>query len=102
MAIYLIIIIFLLVLVLFLLLRKKYEKLKEGFFEYNAQRKEIKEKNKEKIMNMFKEKGRIVNQEVQRALKISNATTIRYLDELEKESKITQKGKNIETYYVAN
>ncbi len=50
-------------------------------------------KNKEQILKALRDKGRITNDEVERFLKVSNATAERYLDELEKEGKIEQSGK---------
>jgi len=51
-----------------------------------------KEQNKEKILEFLKNNEKIVNDEVERLVKVSNATAERYLDELEKEGKIKQIG----------
>ena len=99
MIVYFLITAFLLLVILFLLLRKKDEKSKGGFQGYNQERVEIKERNKEKIMNMLKERGRITNQEVEELLNVSDATATRYLDELENNGKIIQEGNRHRAYY---
>jgi predicted transcriptional regulator len=53
---------------------------------------EQKEANINKILEMLSAKDRITNQEVESELNVSDATATRYLDELEKEGKITQEG----------
>ena len=58
-----------------------------------------KEKGKQQIMNLLQEKGKIVNDEVQQLLGVSNTTTYRYLEELEKEGKIVQVGKTGRSVY---
>ena len=51
-----------------------------------------KEKNKNKVMELFDNKKEITNDDVQGLLKVSHATAFRYLDELEKERKIKKYG----------
>lgn len=97
MAIYFIIIIFLLAVVLFLLMKSKNPN--SGLFKYNKERAKEKEMHKEKVMEMLTEKGRVTNQETQGLLQVSDATATRYLEELEKEGKITQKGDRYRAYY---
>lgn len=46
-----------------------------------------------KILGPLKEKGEISNDDVQKALGVSDATATRYLERLEKEGKIVQIGK---------
>ena len=68
---------------------------------YHAKRSSKKEERKEKILTLFAEKEKVRNNDVEKLLKISNATTHRYLDELEKENKIEQVGKTGKhTYYI--
>jgi len=52
-----------------------------------------KRENQRKIMEFLREKGKIQNNDVERLVGVSNATAERYLDELEKEGKLTQNGK---------
>lgn len=47
----------------------------------------------EKIMGMFAKKPQITNDEIEKVLHVSDSTATRYLDQLEKENKITQNGK---------
>lgn len=51
-----------------------------------------KEKNKQKILEIFKQVQRITNDDIQKLLGVSDASATRYLDELEKEGKIRQVG----------
>ncbi len=50
------------------------------------------EKRKEKIMERVCAQGRITNDEVEELLLVSNNTALKYLNELEKEGKLEQKG----------
>jgi predicted HTH transcriptional regulator len=62
---------------------------------------ENKKQSKNKIMAILKEKGRITNHEIQQSLKISEATVTRYLEELEKDGKVIQKGgRGRSVYYI--
>ena len=51
-----------------------------------------KEDNKKRVLEFLVSSGRITNDDVENMLKVSDATATRYLDELEKEGKITQQG----------
>ena len=59
----------------------------------NKQRAEQKERNKQKALQLFQTKAQITNDDVETALKVSDATAERYLDELEKEGRLKQIGK---------
>ena len=48
--------------------------------------------NKQKILAFVQEHGKIQNNDVEKLAGVSNATAERYLDELEKEGKLTQHG----------
>ncbi|MFH1956738.1 MAG: DUF977 family protein [Patescibacteria group bacterium] len=52
-----------------------------------------KTENKEKILEYFRNNEKIANNDVEKLLGVSDATAERYLDELEKEGKLTQRGK---------
>lgn len=52
-----------------------------------------KAENKEKILEFMRENKRVANNDIEKLLGVSDATATRYLDELEKEGKITQHGK---------
>ncbi len=56
--------------------------------------KQIKEKEvgKQKILELFDSQARVLNDDVQKMLGVSDASATRYLDELEKEGKIKQVG----------
>lgn len=51
-----------------------------------------KTENKQKILEFIQANGKIKNNEVEKLAGVSNATAERYLDELEKEGKLTQHG----------
>jgi predicted HTH transcriptional regulator len=53
---------------------------------------EQKAENKQKILAFVQEHGKIQNNDVEKLVGVSNATAERYLDELEKEDKLTQRG----------
>ena len=53
---------------------------------------ERKAENKKKILEFVQQNGKIQNNDVEKLVGVSNATAERYLDELEKEDKLTQHG----------
>lgn len=53
---------------------------------------EQKSQNKQKILTFVQQHGKIQNNDVEKLTGVSNATAERYLDELEKEGKLTQHG----------
>ncbi len=57
-----------------------------------AKQMEQKIENKQKILAFVQEHGKIQNNDVEKLAGVSNATAERYLDELEKEGKLTQHG----------
>ena len=57
-----------------------------------AKQMEQKAANKEKILAFVQEHGKIQNNDVEKLAGVSNATAERYLDELEKEERLTQHG----------
>lgn len=59
----------------------------------NEARLKKKELAKEKILELLKKQGRITNDEVEKMLGVSDSTVGRYLEELQKEGLIIQKGK---------
>lgn len=52
-----------------------------------------KRENLEKVRQLFAGQGRVANDDVEKLLGVSDATSTRYLDELEKEGFIRQVGK---------
>lgn len=57
-----------------------------------AEQSATKAENKQKILTFVHERGKIQNNDVEKLAGVSNATAERYLDELEKEGKLTQHG----------
>ena len=57
-----------------------------------AKQMEQKAENKQKILEFIQTNGKIQNNDVEKLVGVSNATAERYLDELEKEGKLTQHG----------
>ncbi|MBI4120286.1 MAG: winged helix-turn-helix transcriptional regulator [Parcubacteria group bacterium] len=51
-----------------------------------------KRENKEKILELLKEKGEMGNSEIREVLGVSRNTVVHYMDELEKDGKIEQIG----------
>ena len=51
-----------------------------------------KAENKEKILEFLRENEKVVNNDIEKLLGVSDATATRYLDELEKENKVEQVG----------
>lgn len=60
---------------------------------------ENKLENLNKIKEFVKDKEKIVNDDIQKLLGVSDATATRYLDELEKQGFLRQKGKKKGVYY---
>ncbi|HDH31415.1 MAG TPA: ArsR family transcriptional regulator [Candidatus Wolfebacteria bacterium] len=73
---------------------------KGNLMELNEAKKIAKEKNKEKILELLKEKDQITNNDIESALGVSDATATRYFEELEQEGKIIQKGEGRGVYYI--
>ena len=65
------------------------QKANTGFI---AKQMEQKVENKQKILVFVQEHGKIQNNDVEKLAGVSNATAERYLNELEKEGKLTQHG----------
>jgi len=61
-----------------------------------------KEERKTKILELFKTQDQIANNDIEKFHGVSDATATNYLDELEKEGKITQHGESRGTYYTKN
>jgi predicted HTH transcriptional regulator len=57
-----------------------------------AKQVEQKTENKQKILEFVQANGKIQNNDVEKLVGVSDATAGRYLDELEKEGKLTQHG----------
>ena len=51
-----------------------------------------KNKNREKLLNLFREKSKLTNKDVRKALDVSARTVVNYMDELEKEGTVEQIG----------
>ncbi len=64
-------------------------KRKSGLIARQARKKT---ESKEKVLEFLRENGKIKNNDVEGLVGVSNATAERYLDELEKEGKLTQCG----------
>lgn len=52
-----------------------------------------KQQKLEKILTLFEKKAKIVNDDVEKLLHVSDATALRYLNQLVKQGKITREGK---------
>ena len=68
-----------------------------------ARQQEAKEKNKRKILEYARGKEKITNDEIEKRLGVSDATTTRYFEELEKEGHLIQVGRTgRHTFYTAH
>ena|SRR3989338_4868327 len=63
-----------------------------AFNERNAKRRTEVERNKARILEYMRTRPEVARRDLQKLLSVSEATVIRYLDELEHEGKITQQG----------
>jgi len=57
----------------------------EGLSQYQKELQKVKEDRKSQILELFKTKKELTNNDVEKFLGISDATATRYFDELEKE-----------------
>lgn len=92
---YLIIILILLIIALILMELGKIGKV----VVYRSERQKQKQENKNKILELFKDKKKITNNDVEELLNVSDATAERYLNELEKEGRAKQIGKTGKSVY---
>ena len=74
--------------------RKKRMKDAESLEIANQVREENKEKAKDKILELLRERGRISNDDVEKLIGVADSMATNYLDELEKEGKILQHGES--------
>ena len=76
----------------------------EGLNQYQKELQKIKENRKSQILELFKTKRELTNNDVEKFLGISDATVTRYLDELEKEGIIEAFGdsKRVTKYRLKN
>ena len=65
---------------------------RKGNAGFIAKQVEQKAENKQKILAFIQTNGKIQNNDVEKLAGVSNATAERYLNELEKEGKLTQHG----------
>ena len=57
-----------------------------------AGQREVKEENKQKVLEYLQTNDKMTNNDVERMLGVSDATATRYMDDLEKEGKVEQVG----------
>ena len=65
---------------------------RQGKSDLISEQAKQKTENKQKILASIQANGKIQNHDVEKLVSVSNATAERYLDELEKEGKLTQHG----------
>ena len=78
---------------------KATEKIVEKEAGFISESVEQKQKNLAKLRDYIKTRDRVTNNAVEHLLGVSDATTIRYLDDLEKEGLIKQVGKTGQSVY---
>ena len=70
---------------------------------HNEAREEKMAEAKDKVMTLFEKQEKITNDDVENLLKVSDATARNYLNDLEKQGKIMQKGDaGRGVYYIIN
>lgn len=63
-----------------------------GIASHTQKQQDQKQTRKEKILEILKEKGSVVNDEIEKSLGVTDTTATNYLQELEREGKIEQVG----------
>lgn len=86
------ILIFLIIILLILIVRQKR-------VVYQSKQQKEKQENKKKILELFDDRQKITNNDIEKLLNVSDATATRYLNELEKEGRIEQIGKTGRAVY---
>jgi predicted HTH transcriptional regulator len=92
-----------LLLIIFFLLFLLFSKSTQDNTNFILEQSLHKQKNKEKILDLFSKDKQLSNEEIRSALKVSYRSVIRYMDELEKEKKVTlvgNTGRNV-TYKIS-
>lgn len=88
------VVILFLIILLLLLSQKVRQKLKQtlGICSFALEQSVHKQRNKQKIMDLFQKEKELSNEQIRNALKVSYRSVIRYMDDLEKEGKVRQMG----------
>jgi len=82
-------------------LEEKQKKPDEIMNEWNKKLHSVKEERKQDILALFKHQDQVSNADIQSKLHVADSTATSYLEELEKEEKITQVGEHGRgVYYV--
>ena len=63
-----------------------------GICEVAVERASKKEENKERVLALLRERGEVSNADVRDMLGFSRTSSVRYMDELEKEGRVAQVG----------
>lgn len=71
----------------------------DGLKAHTDKRREIMEERKGKILELLRSSETITNNDIEKLLSVSDDTAFRYLEELEQEGKITQKGDTGKSVY---
>lgn len=64
----------------------------QGIATHTEKQQNEKQSRKERILTMIREKGSVTNNDIEKALDVSDASVTNYLQELEREGKIEQIG----------
>ena len=59
---------------------------------FTTKQSEEKETNKTKILSLLSDKGELSNEDIRKTINVSSRTVVNYMDELEKEGKVSQAG----------
>jgi len=78
--------------VLVLMLFKEIKGKAVGICDYTLEQSVHKQKNKQKILELFENNSELTNERVKEALKVTDRSVVRYMDELGHEGKVAQIG----------
>ena len=65
----------------------------------NNKKRHSRENKKKQILVLLKKHGKVKNDDIEKLLEVSDATVTRYMNELEKDGKVIQKGDRKVAYY---
>lgn len=82
----------LIALLVFLFSKQAKEKI-AGICNFALEQSVSKQKNKQKILNLFGKEKELSNEQIRDSIQVSDRSVVRYMDELEKEEKVKQTGK---------
>ena len=84
---------FLALLIIFIISIYDLMSVRKGLYGLNAEKKKNMERNLRRVRDLIKQNIEVTNNDVEKALSVSNATASNYLEELEKRGEVIQSAK---------